>query len=63
MTNGNIAQHEMFLTFNCGVGMVIALPADKVDAALALLTAEGENAWLKGEIASRQGDEEQVEII
>ncbi len=63
MTNGNIAQHEMFLTFNCGVGMVIALPTDKVDAALALLTAEGENAWLIGEIATRQDDEEQVEII
>jgi phosphoribosylformylglycinamidine cyclo-ligase len=63
MTNGNIAKREMYLTFNCGVGMVIALPSDKVDAALALLTAEGENAWLIGEIAERSNDEEQVEII
>ena len=43
--------------------MIIAPPTEKVDAALALLTAEGENSWLIGEIATRQGDEEQVEII
>jgi phosphoribosylformylglycinamidine cyclo-ligase len=62
MENGNIEQFEMYRTFNCGVGMIIALPAEKVESALALLTAEGENAWLIGEIANRQGDEEQVEI-
>ncbi|MCL1065490.1 phosphoribosylformylglycinamidine cyclo-ligase [Shewanella olleyana] len=62
MENGNIEQFEMYRTFNCGVGMIIALPAEKVETALELLKAEGENAWLIGEIANRQGDEEQVEI-
>ncbi|MBM7071651.1 phosphoribosylformylglycinamidine cyclo-ligase [Shewanella sp. 202IG2-18] len=60
--NGNITEHEMYRTFNCGVGMIVALPSDKVDAALSLLNAEGENAWLIGTIAERNGDEEQVEI-
>ncbi|MFB2640549.1 phosphoribosylformylglycinamidine cyclo-ligase [Shewanella bicestrii] len=63
MENGNIAEYEMYRTFNCGVGMIVALPADKVDAALALLTAEGEQAWLIGAIAAREGNEEQVEIL
>ncbi|ABV87897.1 phosphoribosylformylglycinamidine cyclo-ligase [Shewanella pealeana] len=63
MENGNISEFEMYRTFNCGVGMVVALPADKVDSALELLTAEGENAWLIGNIAKRNGEEEQVEIL
>lgn len=63
MENGNIAQYEMYRTFNCGVGMIVALPADKVDAALELLAAEGEQAWLIGAIAEREGNEEQVEIL
>lgn len=63
MENGNIAEYEMYRTFNCGVGMIVALPADKVDAVLALLAAEGEQAWLIGAIAAREGNEEQVEIL
>ena len=61
--NGNISEFEMYRTFNCGVGMIIALPADRVEAALSLLNAEGEQAWLIGKIASRDGEEEQVEIV
>ena len=63
MENGNIAEFEMYRTFNCGVGMVVALPSDKVEAALTLLNAEGEKAWLIGEIANRNDNEEQVEIL
>ncbi|QQX78653.1 phosphoribosylformylglycinamidine cyclo-ligase [Shewanella sp. KX20019] len=63
MENGNITEFEMYRTFNCGVGMVIAFPADKVSSALELLNAEGENAWLIGNIAKRTDDEEQVEIL
>ncbi len=59
---GNIAEHEMYRTFNCGVGLVIALPAAQADAAVELLNAEGEQAWIIGQIAERQDDEGQVEI-
>ncbi|XPE33915.1 hypothetical protein ACNKHN_14475 [Shigella flexneri] len=31
---------KMYRTFNCGVGLVLALPAPEVDKALALLNAE-----------------------
>ena len=44
-TAGNVSQHEMYRTFNCGVGMIIALPAAEADKAIALLNDKGENAW------------------
>lgn len=59
---GNITTHEMYRTFNCGVGMIIVVPADKVDASIALLTAQGENAWHIGAIADKPAGAEQVII-
>ena len=60
--SGNVETYEMYRTFNCGVGMIIALPQAQVDAALALLKAEGENAWLIGRIEQAAAGEKQVEI-
>lgn len=58
---GNIDRHEMYRTFNCGVGMVIALPQKDVETALALLQQAGEKAWLIGQIDALGSDEtEQV---
>ena len=59
---GNVERTEMYRTFNCGVGMVIALPESQVEKALEIFTAHGENAWLIGEIADAAENEEQVEI-
>ena len=60
--SGNVETYEMYRTFNCGVGMIIALPQDQVESALALLKAEGENAWLIGQIETAAAGEKQVEI-
>ncbi len=60
--NGNVTQHEMYRTFNCGVGLIIALPAEQAQQAIDILNQEGENAWLLGNIANAAADEEQVEI-
>ncbi|WP_118843493.1 phosphoribosylformylglycinamidine cyclo-ligase [Haemophilus haemolyticus] len=59
---GNINTYEMYRTFNCGVGMVIALPQEQVDTALAILKQAGENAWLIGHIEHAEDDAEQVVI-
>ncbi|MDC2825220.1 phosphoribosylformylglycinamidine cyclo-ligase [Rodentibacter pneumotropicus] len=59
---GNISTYEMYRTFNCGVGMVIALPQNQVETALALLKQAGENAWLIGHIEQATDGEEQVVI-
>ncbi len=58
---GNVSEHEMYRTFNCGVGMVIALPASEADKAVKLLTEKGENAWKIGTI--KASDSEQRVVI
>ena len=59
---GNITTHEMYRTFNCGVGMIIVVPADAVAQSIEILTDHGENAWHIGEIADLQAGQEQVII-
>ncbi len=59
---GNVDMREMYRTFNCGVGMVIAVPAAEKDNALSILRAAGENAFVIGSIAKATGDEHQVEL-
>ncbi|MEK9497738.1 phosphoribosylformylglycinamidine cyclo-ligase [Photorhabdus sp. P32] len=59
---GNVSRHEMYRTFNCGVGMVIALPPTAVEQAIELLTAAGEKAWHIGTIATLKEGEQQVII-
>ena len=60
--NGNISEHEMYRTFNCGVGMIIVVPAAQLTQSIDILTAQGENAWHIGEIADMQAGQEQVII-
>ncbi len=59
---GNVEMREMYRTLNCGVGMVLVIPAENVDAAIALLEAEGESPWVMGNIETAQADEEQVDL-
>jgi phosphoribosylformylglycinamidine cyclo-ligase len=59
---GNVETFEMYRTFNCGVGLIVALPKEQANAAVKLLLSEGENAWIIGEIADASEGEEQVEI-
>lgn len=59
---GNITEHEMYRTFNCGVGMIIVVPADEVEKSIFLLAKQGENAWHIGEINTLPSGEEQVII-
>ncbi|WP_133469513.1 phosphoribosylformylglycinamidine cyclo-ligase [Paraglaciecola marina] len=58
---GNVTTHEMYRTFNCGVGLIIALPEEKAAEAIKILADLGENVWKIGHI--EKGDnEQQVEI-
>ncbi len=52
---GSIATAEMHRTFNCGLGMIAIVPADRADEALALLAAQGEQATLVGEVRPGRG--------
>ena len=57
---GNITEHEMYRTFNCGVGMIIVVPENKVAQSIDILTAHGEKAWHIGAISDKADGEEQV---
>ena len=54
---------EMYRTFNCGVGMVIAVPHAEAERAVELLNQLGEDAWVIGRIADAAENDEQVEIL
>ena len=55
---GSIGEHDMYNTFNMGIGMVLAVDPSDADKALAALAAAEENAWVIGEVAS--GEREAV---
>ncbi|MFI3309461.1 phosphoribosylformylglycinamidine cyclo-ligase [Ewingella allii] len=56
-TAGNVSRHEMYRTFNCGVGMLVALPAELADEAVALLNDNGEKAWKIGSVKASNSEE------
>lgn len=59
---GGIEDFEMYRTFNCGLGMVLALDAADAEKALKLLAAAGESATIVGHIEAHSG-EDQVVIL
>ncbi|MEM7562959.1 MAG: phosphoribosylformylglycinamidine cyclo-ligase [Pseudomonadota bacterium] len=50
---GNIDAMEMMRTFNCGVGMVLAIDPGQEKTVLQVLESLGETAWSIGEITPR----------
>ena len=52
---GNIPERDMYNTYNMGVGMSVVVPAAEVDAAIEILKANGEDAYVIGEIV--KGDD------
>ena len=47
---GNIPERDMFNTFNMGVGMCVIVAKEDVETALSILKANGEDAYVLGEI-------------
>ena len=60
---GNIDNQEMHKTFNCGIGMVLSVPAEGEKDILAALELEGEQACCIGDIVKKTKDEGQVELV
>ena len=52
---GGISEHDMFNTFNMGVGMTLIVDKAECDKALSVLRAEGEEAYILGSV--EKGDE------
>lgn len=57
---GGISDEEMLRTFNCGIGMVVVLPEEGVDAAQTLLREQGIESFLIGRIEAGDGRPEVI---
>ncbi len=57
---GNVTTHEMYRTFNCGVGMILAVDDKNADAIVEEFKQLGENAWIIGHISDKTGEESVV---
>jgi len=53
---GNVPEEDMRRTFNCGIGLVIALHKDEVDMAQHYLHEAGYNSFEIGSITKAEGD-------
>lgn len=57
---GNISEHDMFNTFNMGVGMIAIVSEQDADKALATLKEAGEDAYVIGQV---QEGQQGIEIL
>ena len=47
---GNVPEHDMFNTYNMGVGMTVVVDKSEADKAVEVLKANGEDAYILGEL-------------
>ncbi len=52
---GGIPDTEMWRTFNCGIGLIVAVAPDDTEQALRVLNGHGEAAWVAGEVCRGEG--------
>jgi phosphoribosylformylglycinamidine cyclo-ligase len=52
---GNVPEDDLLRTFNCGIGMVVAVARDLADEVSAILTAGGETVSVIGEVRAGTG--------
>lgn len=60
---GNVADSEMYKTFNCGIGMVVIISAENAQAAQDLLAGEGEQVWRIGHIRKQAAGEHATVVV
>lgn len=59
---GTLTNHEIWRTFNCGIGMVLIVEAAEAEAIAAHLKTQGETVFSLGEVCTHAGDGERVQI-
>lgn len=60
---GNVLPDEMLRTFNCGVGMVVCVPHEAVQASLKALREMGQHAFVMGHIEPIDETEVQIKFV
>ncbi len=61
--NGNIEQNEMYRTFNCGIGMVIAIAKEDQQKTMDILQKLGEDVFYLGEIEPLKNPDDTQVIV
>lgn len=59
---GQVDEHEMFRTFNCGVGMILCVAKEHEAECIRELTASGETVYTLGHIEARSNNQPAVKI-
>ncbi len=62
-TQGNIADSEMYKTFNCGIGMAVIVPAERAAEATEILTGKGETVYQIGHVRPQQAGEAATVVV
>ena len=60
---GGVADTEMHRVFNCGIGMVVVVPAAKADAIMAALKLAGETVFQLGDIRACAAEQAQTVVV
>lgn len=60
---GNVDETELFRTFNCGIGMVLAVPESESEEVLIRLSGLNERACVIGEVVKCEAGKECVELV
>lgn len=60
---GRVREEEMHRVFNCGIGLMLVVPAEDSDAILSHLHGMKEEAWMIGEIKERKKGALPLEIL
>lgn len=60
---GNVQETEMLRTFNCGIGMVMAVPEEDAEDILIRLSGLNEQAYVIGEVVKCEVGKECVEMV
>lgn len=58
---GKVAHREMFNIFNMGIGMVLAVSADRADETMELLKSNGETGYVLGSIVKKTNDDVELQ--
>ncbi len=61
--NGPVDEMEMYRTFNCGIGMVLAVPQKDLSRVTEYLAQKEYEFFYLGEVVKRCGNEAQVEFV